>query len=232
MTVLGRLERAFAEIVDGSVARAFRLRVQPAEIGRQLERAMLDGRMTSVGVTLAPNHYNVRLHPGDAASFADWSDALGREMEMWLAELAYARGVATIGRLQVTIEADESVRRGLVRVTSRFDGDVQGRGSDLVGEPRVLRLLPAGDRNRAEIRVAAGARIGRAEDNEVVIPHPEVSRYHARIELDGTAWRVVDLQSTNGTWVNGGRILVSVVHPGDVLDFGSARFTVASDASE
>ena len=46
--------------MEGSIAGIFRLRVQPAEIGRRLERAMLDGRVTSVGTSCAPNLYEVR----------------------------------------------------------------------------------------------------------------------------------------------------------------------------
>ena len=72
LIMLARLERALERIVEGSIAGVFRLRVQPAEIGRRLERAMLDGRVTSVGTSLAPNLYEVRLHPEDAAAFAEW----------------------------------------------------------------------------------------------------------------------------------------------------------------
>ena len=79
--MLARLERALEQAVEGSIAGLFRLRVQPAEIGRQLERAMLDGRAASMGSQLAPNAFVVRLHPEDAAAFAGWEDALAREME-------------------------------------------------------------------------------------------------------------------------------------------------------
>lgn len=48
--------------------------------------------------------------------------------------------------------------------------------------------------------------LGRWEDNDVVLPDRLVSRHHARIRLVGTQFVLEDLQSTNGTFVNGERI--------------------------
>src|SRR5687768_10805599 len=46
--------------------------------------------------------------------------------------------------------------------------------------------------------------LGRVMGNDVVLPDVEkrVSSRHARIERSGGAWQVVDLGSTNGTWLN------------------------------
>src|SRR5919112_5908905 len=122
--MLTRLERALERIVEGSIAGVFRLRVQPAEIGRRLERAMLDGRVTSVGTSLAPNLYEVRLHPEDAAAFTGWEQALSREMETWLAEFAFARGLSTVGPIQVHLVEDTSVGRRSVQAEGRLDARV------------------------------------------------------------------------------------------------------------
>src|SRR5687768_3823457 len=143
--MLARLERALERIVEGSVAGVFRLRVQPAEIGRRLERAMLDGRVTSVGTSLAPNLYEVRLHPEDAAAFTGWDQALSREMETWLAEFAVARGLSTLGPIQVHLVEDASVSRRSVQAEGRFAGGAAPAETRLRpdrGLYRPLRLLP------------------------------------------------------------------------------------------
>jgi Protein of unknown function (DUF3662)/FHA domain len=223
--ILGRLERAFERAVAGSIASIFRLGVQPAEIGRQLERAMLERRLTSVGTTLAPNRYQVRLHPEDAATFSDWEGALCREMETWLAEVAFARGLGTIGPIRVQIMEDASVPRRAVRAEARF-ADMSA-GLEKVQQRR-LRLLPAHASIPTVILASAPVSVGRANDNDVILLDPEISRHHARLEPTGADWSVVDLQSTNGTWVNGARVHRACIEPGDELAFGRVRFTVES----
>jgi hypothetical protein len=229
--MLGRLERAFERIVDGGIASAFRLRVQPAEIGRQLERAMLNGRVTSVGATIAPNAFEVRLHPDDAASFADWNEALSREMESWLAELAYARGITNIGAIRVYIVADPSLRRRSVHASGRFEAgrpNTDERHGDHPVRSSVLRLAPTSAGMPGAALHQASLTVGRDENNDLVVADPEVSRHHARLERDGSGWLVVDLESTNGTWVNGERILKSTIAEGDVLAFGRVQFTIVA----
>ena len=228
--MLARLERAFERIVEGSIAGIFRLRVQPAEIGRRLERAMLDGRVTSVGTSLAPNVFEVQLHPEDAVSFAGWEDALCREMESWLAELAFARGLTTVGPIQVRLVEDPSVGRRSVQAVGRFAGDVAAaqKSSRSVRQlPRPLRLLPI-DPGVPDVTLASNpVTVGRSDDNDLVLPDPEVSRHHARLEPDGQGWRAVDLGSTNGTWVNGVRLNATIISVGDEVAFGDVRYTVA-----
>jgi pSer/pThr/pTyr-binding forkhead associated (FHA) protein len=48
--------------------------------------------------------------------------------------------------------------------------------------------------------------IGRDGTNDIIVDHPLASRRHARLERDDTGYVVRDLDSTNGTYVNGDRI--------------------------
>jgi hypothetical protein len=229
--MLARFERALERIVEGSIAGVFRLRVQPAEIGRRLERAMLDGRVTSVGTSLAPNLYEVRLHPEDAAAFTGWEQALSREMETWLAEFAFARGLSTVGPIQVHLVEDASVGRRSVLAEGRFAAGAAPAEKSLRSDRDLsppLRLLPSEPGIPQVPLVSSPVRVGRADDNDLVLADPEVSRHHARLELDGKSWRAIDLGSTNGTWVNGERLKTATITAGDEVAFGSIRYTVAA----
>ena len=229
--MLARLERALERIVEGSIAGFFRLRVQPAEIGRRLERAMLDGRVTSVGTSLVPNLYEVRLHPEDAAAFAGWNEALSREMETWLAELAFARGLSTVGPIQVHLIEDTSVSRRSVRAEGRISGGAAPAATSRRPDrdlPRPLRLLPIEPGAPYLSLRSSSVTVGRAEDNDLVLADPEISRHHARLEPDGRSWRAIDLGSTNGTWVNGVRLNATTIAVGDEVAFGDVRYTVAA----
>lgn len=70
--------------------------------------------------------------------------------------------------------------------------------------------------------------VGRGEQTDVRLVDDTISRHHAKFvrSLDGTV-HVVDLGSTNGTFVNGNRADVAVLSEGDLVEIGDAvlRFT-------
>jgi ABC transport system ATP-binding/permease protein len=69
--------------------------------------------------------------------------------------------------------------------------------------------------------------IGRDPENDVVLASPRVSRFHAQLERIGQRYRVSDLRSTNGTFVNDQRIDGVVwLQPGDTIRVGTNRFVV------
>jgi Inner membrane component of T3SS, cytoplasmic domain/Protein of unknown function (DUF3662) len=191
---------------------------------------MLDGRVTSVGTSLAPNHYVVRLHPEDAAVFAGWDEALSREMETWLAELAFARGLSTVGSIRVQLVEDADVGRRSVRAEGRFAGGAASAATSRRPDrdlPQPLKLLPI-EPGAPHLSLRSNpVTVGRADDNDLVLADPEVSRHHARLEPDGQGWRAIDLGSTNGTWVNGVRLNAATIAVGDDVAFGALRFIVA-----
>lgn len=63
--------------------------------------------------------------------------------------------------------------------------------------------------------------VGRTEGNDLILNHPSVSRKHARFELRGDNWWIVDLKSTNGVKLNGNLVTEAQVGAGDKLSVGS-----------
>jgi ABC-type multidrug transport system ATPase subunit/pSer/pThr/pTyr-binding forkhead associated (FHA) protein len=72
--------------------------------------------------------------------------------------------------------------------------------------------------------------IGRHPSNVLVLQHPRVSRYHAVIEQFGARFRLHDLNSDNGTFVNGKRVEKEAwIQEGDELRIGSYRLVFQED---
>jgi len=73
--------------------------------------------------------------------------------------------------------------------------------------------------------------IGRTPGNQLVLAEPKVSSLHAEIRPQGqdyAIYAIVDLGSTNGTFVNGQRLMSNVpslLHAGDIVGIGDTRFT-------
>ena len=75
----------------------------------------------------------------------------------------------------------------------------------------------------------AQVELGRAETANIVLPEESVSSRHARFDVRADTLSVCDLGSTNGTLVNGARLVAQTVTPlkaGDSVAFGLEMFTV------
>ena len=71
--------------------------------------------------------------------------------------------------------------------------------------------------------------LGRALDNMIRLEDGTVSHHHAMLLQDGADYKLRDLNSTNGTRVNGMRIVEAKVHNGDQLRLGSVEMRFEAD---
>ena len=100
-------------------------------------------------------------------------------------------------------------------------------GSTLIQIPRLPRLvITTGTGEGREFKLRAKATLGRAPDNDIIVEDLKVSRHHAVIALTEGRYTITDLESANGTFVNGIRIRES--HPliaEDVISLGDTELT-------
>ena len=74
---------------------------------------------------------------------------------------------------------------------------------------------------REHLLTGATTTIGRAVDNDIVITSRRVSREHTRVQRQGRHVMLIDLGSTNGTFLNGERVLAPVrLRDGDSVSIG------------
>ncbi|MEZ4523059.1 MAG: DUF3662 and FHA domain-containing protein [Thermomicrobiales bacterium] len=240
MSRLDRFESFFQRVMEDSVGRIFRTPVQPAEIGRRLERAMESNQVISVEGVIVPNDYEVILNPLDMVVFADFVSALCRQMEDWLIDMASDRGYGFVDHVRVQIRGDENVGRRTIYVDSSIvelpdfdrerDDELQRtevmRVIQETGNipPRLLRFVQGPISGDSVILRRELLTIGRALDNDIVVDSAEVSRHHARIEYHAPDFLLLDLGSTNGTTVNGSQIQQHELSFGDRVTMGNVVF--------
>lgn len=73
--------------------------------------------------------------------------------------------------------------------------------------------------------------IGRSPDCELQLDLLNISRQHARIVYEGEEYYVEDLNSTNGTLLNGLLVSKSVLRNGDVVEIGEAKLTFVEEGT-
>lgn len=79
------------------------------------------------------------------------------------------------------------------------------------------------DLGAKEFPLQALSFVGRTPENQVRLNRPAVSRRHAQLSQTEQGWLLKDLQSENGTWVNGDKVSERLLAEGDRVQFGTVR---------
>ncbi len=208
--VLQGFERRLERLVEGAFGRAFRSGVQPVEIGRRIVRELEARREVGVRGKVAPNHFTIGLAPEDGERFAAHRDALARELADAVREFARDEGYHFLGPVAIQLGVDESRRQGDFTVEAAI---VQGADGW-----RAALLLPDG----SQVALTTdSALIGRLPDCAVHLSDPQSSRHHAEIRAGHDGFRLRDLSSTNGTYLNGVAIVEQPLRDGDEIRIGT-----------
>jgi hypothetical protein len=205
------------QLVDGMSAAIFRGGMHPVEVaGRLVRQADLLVQDTWMGPAV-PNVYSVRINPKDVAEGVNMG-ALERELATALAATAAERGWRLGGPVVVQVTVDPSVAAGSIGCdASVATGPMQPWGH-LIGTAK------SGVHELGDNRIL----IGRRTEADITLPIGEVSRSHAILYRHlGQIW-LQDLESANGTWINGARAGSEPlpVSPGDQITIGPATFSL------
>jgi hypothetical protein len=204
------VERRLERLLDGMAGKVFHGRVHPTEIAQRLVReADLESTDHPTG-TMVHNAMTVYLHPEDLdLPPASLSRVLAEAFEAHAAE----EGWRLPGPTYVNVRLDPSLSPGSIvtkaetrRGYRRPWGRLSGPSSHDLTNNRMW--------------------LGRAGDNDVVLPYEEVSRAHAAmVRRHGSVW-VTELGSANGTAVDGERVGDDPVEfrPGSVITFANHTF--------
>jgi hypothetical protein len=221
--VLQRFEHRLEGMVEGAFARAFKSELQPVEIASAVQREMDDrAAIVAQGRTLVPNDFVVELAEADYERLEVYADSLGIELATLAREHAREQGYSFVGPVRMRFEGVRDaatgtfrIRSGVIRGTTVEDGEIRRPASDLPphppgsfnGTPRLLvsgpEPGPDGQLQRTYELSAPLTILGRGTDCDLRLVDPGVSRHHAELRVEDGEVVLVDLGSTNGTFVNG-----------------------------
>jgi hypothetical protein len=245
--VLRTIESKIESLFEGVFGRAFRTHVQPVELARKLAKEMDDHRMVSVSRVYAPNEYAVYLSPNDREQFESYEESLVTELQDYLAEHARRETYVLLSSPKVVLNTDEDLDVGEFGIATRMVQPEPGEeepapevapGATMVYrpkvspptqavtpeelgvEPEVVTLSVDGTEHTIDRQSVV---IGRSKDCDIRLADPNASRRHAEVRQEGTSYWLVDLDSTNGTTVNGRRQQRARLENDDRITIGSTE---------
>jgi hypothetical protein len=257
VTVLRNIEQKIEALFEGVFGRAFRTHVQPVELARKLAKEMDDHRMISVSRVYAPNEYSVYLSPNDREQFSSYEDSLVNELQEYLSEHAKREAYVLLSSPKVLMNTDSDLEVGEFGIATRMVQPEPGQGppeaealpeappgatmvyrpqgpptqaatpDELGIEPEVVTLDANGKQHRID---KDSVLIGRSKECDIRLPDPNVSRRHAELRQEGSAYWILDLGSTNGLTVNGRRQQRAQLQHDDRITVGSTELVFRRSA--
>lgn len=240
---------AFARVFGGALTP---LEVENAlrrEAGDKLQE-LPDGQL------LSPNHFLVSLSPSDFQRFAEDEATSPRVVSRHLDSYLYDQDWGVVGDVVVEFAESDDLRAGQYRLMSECNDKVDARQlprsigknansgpasnitpvSAAAAEPseadadedklRTAILLDKVTEMRLCVLNPGTTLVGRGDDVDFRVPDTGVSRHHAKIEWNGAVATLTDLNSTNGTAVNGIRISQWQLAHGDEIIMGHSHFII------
>ena len=215
MGILDNLERGLERVVNGAFAKTFRSGLQPVEITAALRRELdTKAAVLSRDRIIAPNRFVVLLSPSDFEQMSSMGDTLIDELTRLVAKHAATQHYQFAGGITSALNQDPARAVGVVQVTSE---NVSGS----VTWVAVLEI--AGKRYSIN---KSRTIIGRGTEADITVDDSGISRKHVEILWDGTRAQANDLGSTNGSKLNGHKLVSSALEADSIITIGQTSITL------
>jgi hypothetical protein len=253
--VLRAIEQKIEALFEGVFGRAFRTNVQPVELARKLAKEMDDHKTVSVSRVYVPNEYTVYLSTADREQFEGYESSLQAELEEYITEHAKREDYALLTVPRVLLETDDDLAVGEFGIATRMvqprrakraAGEPEDQvepGATMIYKPKTppeaAEAAAGPDLEREVAMLSWDGRtlrvdkrrvvLGRSRECDIQVEDPNISRRHAELRQEGSAYWIVDLDSTNGIEVNGRRVQRAKLESGDTFTVGSTEITFSTE---
>lgn len=239
MGLLDNLEQRLDRIVNGSFSKAFKSEVQPVELGAALQQEMDNRAHTINGQTVVPNIFIIELGPIDHERLATYFDTLSFELGALADTYSSEQRYTVLDLANITFDLDPELETGVFRirstaakrpvaanVASGISQDATPQMPKAAFAPEASPFLTSVTGEEFKITKSV-TNIGRGAEADIQIDDTSVSRLHCSIVL-GSEVLIRDLDSTNGTIVDGNRASESVLRNGSIIKIGNITLTYMS----
>ena len=216
MNLARGLERRLEKLVDGASASVFRGKMHPIDIASRLVRQLeFLSTETVVGIQV-PNDLVVRMNSSDVDPVIN-RDGLTEELVTVVTQTAAERGWRLVVPVRIQNATSGEIPRGIL----------EAEGTAQPGPMSPWGQLMADDGSAVLDISMNRTLIGRSLDSDIRVANQEVSRHHAVVVREDGSTMIFDLDTANGTFLNGVRIEDKPVpiNGGDTITLGDLAFT-------
>ncbi len=225
MSWFARIEQSCAAFIERTFAKTFPSDLEPAQIARKLVATMEAKTRTNETGMVAPDRYAVLVNPEDYERLVPHREYLEREWAELLEDMAARVSITfAAGSCAVVMLSRVTIPKGAIEIDLEIHDPterIEVPRPPSIGrfQLRMVRGVPA----YGVYPIDGPIMVGRGDDSDIFLVDPSVSRKHAEIDVD-SGWPIVhDLESTNGTFVNGEKIETRRLSPGDLVAFGKTE---------
>lgn len=220
MGAFDKIERSVENAVDNVFSRAFRSDLKPVELASGIKKSMDD---KAAAITrdrlITPNDFTISISESDFGKILDWGeDELRSELISIATQYAREQRYTFLGPINITFLQNSELTRGKITV----------RGVTKKGAVAPVTSTDASEKNpiitvNGERYLLTGAVtvIGRGSQSDIVVADPGVSRRHLELRMTPNGVIATDLNTTNGSFVEGHKISAATLVDGNTITIGN-----------
>jgi hypothetical protein len=229
------LEMRLQALIEGSTKRIFPAHPIHHELAQQLVEAMhTEIRQADDGNLQAPNLFTIFLPEAQAQAFENQPEIIDELVEC-LRQAGEETQIHFPAGPVVKIVRNPEPGEEMVQIVAQYSLATEEETSTLDS----LAIYPRENPPLQAFLIVGGTQIfpldgrtvciGQSETNELVISNPEVSQEHAQLRLVRGQYKIFDLNSAGGTFVNGEKVNEITLSPGDVISLAGTPLVFGCD---
>ncbi|MDD7465264.1 MAG: DUF3662 and FHA domain-containing protein [Actinomycetaceae bacterium] len=220
MGAFDKIERGVEHAVDSVFSRAFRSDLKPVELASGIKKSM-DDRAAALSRerVIVPNEFTISLSESDFEKIQEWgTEELRNELVAVAMNYAREQQYTFLGPIAVNFATDHELTRGkiAVRGVSKRGAVAPATTSEASEQNPIIEI---GDDRY--ILTGAVTVIGRGSASDIVVRDPGVSRRHLELRVTPNGVIARDLDTTNGTFVEGHKISSATLVDGNTITIGT-----------
>ncbi|MFP4498172.1 MAG: FhaA domain-containing protein [Vulcanimicrobiota bacterium] len=210
MNFLDNLEKTLENLIENAFFGRFGGKIHPKEIARGIWRELMANKTRENEITYLPNKFLVYLSSENYNELKQIKDEANSEIKAFLRKEIEKRNYQTYGPLDINWEENPDLRKHEFTVRASFhccDFTAPAEGEDIpTAIYQKLEVTEGFDRGKIFTLDKDEYVIGRDESCDIVLGDPTVSRTHARITRLNGQYKIEDMESKTGVFVNGQKV--------------------------